>query len=136
MIIENLFRSLHHAGEPSASGDVNSVDGSVVGVGGTGVPSTGLASYAQDYVGRTGREVYHSQSLAEGQGRPSSTQAMYNPAAAGPTATSQYETNATQPVEGPSSSVVLNRLPSGNGAKQTPSPTTTSGLVFIHRIHS
>ena len=104
----------------------------MVGVGGAGVPGTGLGSYGQDYVGRTGREVYPSQSLAESQGRPSSTQAMYNPAAASATATSQYETSATQPVEGPSSSVVLNRLPSGNGAKQTPSPTTTSGSVFIH----
>jgi len=119
-------KSLHHTGEASASGDVTSgVDGSVVGVVGAGGP--GLASYTQDYVGRTGREVYHSQSLAESQGRPSSTQAMYNPAATGATATSQYESSATQPVEGPSSSVVLNRLPSGNGAKQTPSPTTTSG---------
>ena len=120
---------MHHTGEASASGDVTSgVDGSVVGVVGAGGP--GLASYTQDYVGRTGREVYHSQSLAESQGRPSSTQAMYNPAATGATATSQYESSATQPVEGPSSSVVLNRLPSGNGAKQTPSPTTTSGSVF------
>jgi len=121
-------KSLHHTGEASTSGDVASgVDASGVGVvGGPSVAGSGLASYTQDYVGRTGREVYHTQSLAESQGRPASTQAMYNPAVSAATTTSQYETSATQSVEGPSTSVVLSRLPSANSAKQTPSPTATS----------
>ena len=98
-------------------------------VGGPNAAGSGLAAYthtAQDYVGRTGREVYHTQTLADGQGRPSSTQTMYNLAAA---TTSQYEAGSTQAVEGPSSSVVLSRLPSGSSSKQTPSPTATAGTA-------
>lgn len=99
------------------------VDPSAVGV--SGAATSGLTGYghaSQDY-GRTGRDVYHAQSLAEGQGRPNSNQTMYNPSA---TASSQYETASAQAVEGPSNSV-LNRLPSGGSAKQTPSPTASAG---------
>ena len=112
-----ICRSLHHSGEASASGEVNSagdpstnvgVAGSVGGAAGSGLGAYGHSS--QDY-GRPGRDVYHTQqplmaspltsSMApEGQGRPSSTQTqLYNPAAAHPT-TSQYESNASQAVEG------------------------------------
>jgi len=137
-------KSLHHSGEASASGEVNSagdpstnvgVAGSVGGAAGSGLGAYGHSS--QDY-GRPGRDVYHTQqplmaspltsSMApEGQGRPSSTQTqLYNPAAAHPT-TSQYESNASQAVEGPSSVAVLSRLPPGSSSKQTPSPTSTAG---------
>ena len=121
-----MFRSLHHAGDASASGEVSGtvVDPTTVGVPGTA--SSGLASYGHTNVpdyGRSGRDVYHAQSLAEGQGRPNSNQTMYNPSAASST---QYETAAAQAVDGPSNSV-LNRLPSGGSAKQTPSPTASAG---------
>jgi hypothetical protein len=123
MKLLTLHRSLHHTGDGSAPGEVSGavvVDPSVASSG-------GLSSYAhasQDY-GRSGREVYqHTQSLtAEGQGRPSSNQTMYNPSASG---SSQYEPASAQSVDGPSGSV-LSRLPSVGSTKQTPSPTASAG---------
>ena len=98
------------------------VDPTAVGV--SSAATSGLSAYGhatQDY-GR-GREVYHAQSLAE-QGRPNSNQTMYNPSAA---ATSQYDTTTAQAVvEGPSNSV-LNRVPTAGTAKQSPSPTASTG---------
>lgn len=126
--LSSFSRSLHHTGDGTNSADVSGtvVDPSV-GVG--GAANSGLSAYghsSQDY-GRSSREVYHPQTLAEGQGRPNSNQTMYNPSAA---AASQYETASSQAVEGPSNSV-LNRLPSGGSAKQTPSPTASSGYVLF-----
>lgn len=114
---------MHHTGDASVSGEVT---GTVVDSAAVGAASSGLvAAYghaSQDY-GRNAREVYHAQSLSEGQGRPNSNQTMYNPSAA---TSSQYETTTAQSVEGPSNSV-LNRLPSGGSTKQTPSPTASAG---------
>nr|CAH0110764.1 unnamed protein product [Daphnia galeata] len=116
-------KSLHHTGDASVSGEVS---GTVVDPTAVGATSSGLvAAYghaSQDY-GRSAREVYHAQSLSEGQGRPNSNQTMYNPSAA---ASSQYETASAQSVEGSSNSV-LNRLPSGASTKQSPSPTASAG---------
>ena len=123
-------KSLHHSGDGSAAGEV--VSGAVVvdpsGNGG------GLGAYShagQDY-GRSGREVYHSQTLSENQGRPSSNQTMYNPSAAN---SSQYEGASTQSVDGQSSSV-LSRLPSVGSAKQTPSPTASAGYEIVFGLFS
>ncbi len=114
---------MHHTGDASVSGEVS---GTVVDPTAVGATSSGLvAAYghaSQDY-GRSAREVYHAQSLSEGQGRPNSNQTMYNPSAA---ASSQYETASAQSVEGSSNSV-LNRLPSGASTKQSPSPTASAG---------
>ena len=84
--------------------EVNAVDPAAVG--GSVATASGLQSaYAhssQDYV-RAAREVqYHAQPLMsspltsampDGQGRPSSTQTLYNPVASN---ASQYETNSSQ----------------------------------------
>ncbi len=118
-----LVRSLHHTGDATVSGEVS---GTVVDPTAVGATSSGLVSAyghaSQDY-GRSAREVYHAQSLSEGQGRPNSNQTMYNPSAA---ASSQYETASAQSVEGSSNSV-LNRIPSGGSTKQSPSPTASAG---------